>query len=122
MTKASAACVLIVTMLLARAAPAAEKSFELAIRDNAVPSSARVLRVQKNDRVVLRLTSDAQGELHLHGYRLAEKLVPGTARELVFDAYATGRYRLEWHPATGQASDTRGHHGPPLATLEVRPQ
>jgi hypothetical protein len=122
MTKASAACLLILTMLFARTAPAAEQSFELTIRDNAVPSAARVLRVQKNDRVVLRLTSDAPGELHLHGYRLEAKLAPGTARELAFDAYATGRYRLEWHPAAGKRSDARGHHGPPLATLEVRPQ
>lgn len=79
-----------------------------------------MLRVTKGSAVQLRLTSDTDGVIHLHGYRLETKVTPGDTSELSFKAHATGRYRIEWHPAGG---DKQGnHHGPPLATLEVRPR
>ena len=81
----------------------------------------RTLRVEKDDRVRLRVTSDRAGELHLHGYRLETKVVPGSVAELAFTAYATGRYPLEWH-AHGGDGGSRAHHGPPLAAIEVRPR
>ena len=80
-----------------------------------------VLLVVKDDMVRLRVTSEAAGEIHLHGYRLEIKLEPGTPQELSFKARATGRYRIEWHLA-GEAEKKGDHHGPPFATLEVRPK
>lgn len=97
------------------------KVLELTITGNAAPSKPRVLRVEKDDLVRLRVTSDAAGEVHLHGYRFEMKLAPGMPQELAFKARATGRYRIEWHPA-GAASAKDDHHGPPLAVLEVRPK
>ena len=97
----------------ALAAEPAEKTFTLSIVRGAVRAEQRLLRVEKGDAVRLRLTSDAPGEIHLHGYRLEAKLA--------FKAYATGRYPFEWHGA-GDAGKTASHHGPPLATLEVRPK
>jgi FtsP/CotA-like multicopper oxidase with cupredoxin domain len=105
----------------AGAADSPDRIFDLTIARGALPAEQRVLRVNKGDTVRLRLTSDAPGEIHLHGYRLEAKLVPGVPGELVFKAYATGRYRLEWHPA-GEPGKSGGHHGPPPATLEVRPR
>ena len=99
-----------------------ERTFELTIVNGTVPASQRLLKAEKGDALKLRITSDAPGELHLHGYRLAAKLVPGQPAELAFTAYATGRYPLEWH-ATGEAATTGAHRrGPPLATLEVQPK
>jgi FtsP/CotA-like multicopper oxidase with cupredoxin domain len=103
------------------AADAPEKSFILTIANGAVPKEQRTMRVEKGDAVRVRVKSDAAGELHLHGYRLALRLSPQGAGELEFQAYATGRYPFEWHGA-GDAAATRKHHGPPLATLEVRPK
>ena len=103
------------------AADAAEKSFELAIVHGTLAAHQRVLRVEKGDTVRLRVTSDAPGELHLHGYRLETKITPGVPAELAFNAYATGRYPFEWHGA-GTAAKPGAHHGPPLAALEVRPK
>jgi heme/copper-type cytochrome/quinol oxidase subunit 2 len=80
-----------------------------------------LLRVEKDDSVRLRVTSEVAGEIHLHGYRLEMKVAPGTQAELQFKAHATGRYRIEWH-AAGGAAMKGDHHGPPLATLEVRPK
>ena len=105
----------------AGAAGSPDKTFDLTIARGALPAKQRVLRVDKDDTVRLHLTSDAPGEIHLHGYRLATKLTPGVPGEMVFKAYATGRYRLEWHPA-GETGRSGGHHGPPPATLEVRPR
>ena len=69
----------------------------------------------------LKLTSDAAGDLHLHGYRLEVQLTPGAPAELAFTAFATGRFRFEWH-AENDTAKAGDHHGAPLATLEVRPQ
>ena len=97
------------------------RTFELTIPRSGATAKPRVLRVEKDDVVRLRVTSEAAGEIHLHGYRLEMKLEPGTPQELSFKARATGRYRIEWHPV-GEAAEKGDHHGPPLATLEVRPK
>jgi len=101
---------------------AAEKAFELVVAARvtaARPAEPRVLQVLKGDSVRLRIASDSAGEVHVHGYRLDAKVAPGKTAEIGFIAHATGRYRIEWHDgATGSVS----HHGPPLATLEVRPR
>jgi hypothetical protein len=106
---------------VAGAADTPEKIFELEIPRSSAPAKPRVLRVEKGDAVRLRARSEVAGEIHLHGYRLEMKLAPGTPGELAFKARATGRYRIEWHPA-GEAASKSDHHGPPLATLEVHPK
>ena|ERR1035437_6510778 len=114
-------CLVAATAMSALAAEPPEKTFSLSIVRGALPAEQRLLRVEKGDAVRLRLTSDAPGEIHLHGYRLEAKLTPGKPAEIAFKAYATGRYPFEWHGA-GDAGKTGSHHGPPLATLEVRPK
>jgi hypothetical protein len=105
---------------VAVAADAPQKTFDLAISRGAVPKEQRLLRVDKGDLVRIRLKADTPGEVHLHAYRLVTKVTPGSTSELKFTARATGRFRIEWHPA-GEASKG-DHHGPPLARLEVRPK
>lgn len=119
--RATFALLCLVATAAGGAADSPDKTFDLTIARGALPAEQRILRVTKGDTVRLRVTSDAPGEVHLHGYRLEAKLVPGVRGEIVFNAYATGRYRFEWHLA-GEASKSGSHHGPPLATLEVRPR
>lgn len=106
---------------LALAAEAPHKRFDLTIANAAVPAGQRLVRVHKDDLVLLRVTSDAPGDFHLHGYHQVATVLPGRVVELVFRAHATGRYRIEWH-AAGDNPQKSGHHGPALATLEVRPR
>ena len=113
--------VLAIAALNALAASAPEKTFNMNIVNGALAAHERVLRVDKGDAVRVRVTSDTPGELHLHGYRLEAKLTPGARAELVFTAYATGRYPFEWHGA-GRGGQTGSHHGPAFAALEVRPK
>lgn len=108
------------TQFSAAAAPP-EKTFELAIVGDSVKKEQRLIRVDKGTPVKLRISSDTAGSLHLHAYKLEARLSPGTPAELAFSARATGRFRLEWH-ADNAKSKSGGHHGPPLATLEVRPK
>ena len=111
----------LVFSLAAHAANPPEKFFELEVKRGPSAAKPRVLRVEKDDMVRLRVTSAVAGEIHIHGYRLEAKLSAGAPHELAFKARATGRYRIEWHPSddTARKSD---HHGAPLATLEVRPK
>jgi len=104
-----------------QAADPPEKFFELEVPRGPATTKPRVLRVEKDDLVRLRATSAVAGEIHIHGYRLEAKLTAGAPHELAFKARATGRYRIEWHPADDAARKS-DHHGPPLATLEVRPK
>ncbi len=102
------------------AADAVRQTFELTIVANAVPAGQRALRALKEEIVVLRISSDTAGEVHIHGYRQDAKLSAGGTVEITFTAHATGRYRIEWHPAgMGSKGD---HHGQSLAILEVRPR
>lgn len=118
------ACLLSCLFLPAAAGAASppEKVFELEIPRSGARTKPRVLRVEKDDPVRLRVTSVTAGEVHLHGYRLEVKLAAGTPREIVFKARATGRYRIEWHPADEPAETSGHHHAPPIAILEVRPK
>ena len=116
--------------MLARAAPAAdaanhaliEKVFAIDITAGKTPAAQQAIRVEKNDLVKLRISSDAAGEVHLHAYRKDAKLVPTTPAEIAFKAHATGRFRIEWHAATNKNAKAGAHHAPPLAILEVRPK
>ena len=99
-----------------------EKVFSLDITAGKTPAAQQVIRVEKNDLVKLRISSDAAGEVHLHAYRQDIKLVPGTPGEIGFKAHATGRFRIEWHAATVKNAKAGAHHAPPLAMLEVRPK
>jgi hypothetical protein len=103
------------------AADSPEKAFDLVISRGTLPAQQRVLRVEKDAVVRLRVTADVAGEIHVHAYRLAAKVTPAIPAELNFTARATGRFRIEWHGAGD--SETGGHgHAPPLAILEVRPK
>lgn len=109
----------LLALALATGAAAAERAFTLEAVDGRLPAAQRTLRVAKGDAVAVHFTSNRAGELHLHGYRLDAKVVPARISTLRFTAHATGRYRIEWH---GEGDTAAGHHGAPLATLEVMPK
>jgi hypothetical protein len=106
-------------MALMAAAPAGAAEFELALRGGKAVPPERRLTVLKGDAVLIRLTSDRAGEVHLHGYRIHARVAPGAPAEWRFSARATGRFRIEWHDEREREG---GHHGPALAVLEVMPR
>jgi heme/copper-type cytochrome/quinol oxidase subunit 2 len=110
-----------VTATAAIAADPPTRTFDVAITNGSVAKEQRLIRVDKGTPVKLRVSSDTAGSLHLHAYKLEVHVAPGTPAELAFNARATGRFRFEWH-ADNAPAKSGDHHGPPLATLEVRPK
>lgn len=102
------------------AALAEETALVLAIKDGVVAPEQRVLRVFKDARVRLRVTSDRAVVLHVHGYGIEVNVAPDRAGEATFSAHATGRYPIQLHEMGGAAPAHR--HGAALAHLEVRPR
>jgi len=87
------------------------QQFEWVIRDGQRVSGPERISVSQDTPLSLRVTSDHNDELHLHGYDLQIKLVAGEAATLVLDADHAGRFDLELH---------HGHQT--LTTLEVHPR
>ena len=99
-----------------------ETPLTLAIVDGSLPKAQRLIQVRKGDKLHWRISSNTAGSLHLHAYRLIAQLQAGQTTELAFDAFATGRFRLEWHGLQDKGTAAAGHHAPPVAILEVLPR
>lgn len=109
--------------VLAQTPEKIEPAMTLAIVDGLLSKELRLIQVHKGDKLRWRISSNAAGELHLHAYRLNAHLQAGQTTELAFDAFATGRFRLEWHAMQDKRNAAgANHHAPPLAILEVLPR
>ena len=100
---------------LTTAAVAAEQVFDLTIVHAKLTGGQDTIRVQQNDNVVLRWHCDRSIVLHLHGYEIETRVVPGTVAEMRFEARATGRFPVHVH-----AAQARSESG--LVYLEVYPE
>jgi hypothetical protein len=98
---------------------AEQLTFDLKVERGRVASTMQLIRVKQGDVVRLRWSTDRALDLHLHGYDIEQKIVPGSVAELTFTARATGRFPVEVHtPKRGG-----GHsHGAPLVQIEVYPR
>jgi hypothetical protein len=67
-------------------------------------------RIDKGDKVVLVVETDAGEELHFHGYDIEKPVTPGTPVRIPFTANLPGRFELELH-----------HPDALLAVIEVKP-
>jgi FtsP/CotA-like multicopper oxidase with cupredoxin domain len=113
-TGALALCLIVSTPL----AHAAEVTYALRIENGHVPADMQLIRVTQGDVVKLQWTADKPLIVHLHGYDIEKRVVPGVVTEMTFTARATGRFQVHLH---GSAAETHGHEGA-LATIEVYPR
>ena len=109
-------------LALAQTPDKAEVALTLPIVDGSLPKELRLIKTRKGDKLRWRISSNTAGTLHLHAYHLTAPLQAGQTKEIEFDAFATGRFRLEWHGEHDKSSGNAGHHAPPLAILEVLPR
>ena len=105
---------LALALSVASTAHAAERIFDLTIVHGKLTGDQATIRVHQGDNVVLRWHSDRPIVLHLHGYDLETRVVPGAVAEARFEARATGRFPIHVHKAQGQAEIV-------LVYLEVYP-
>ncbi len=71
------------------------KTFELSIKNKKLSSGSETINVTEGEKVVLKITSDIQEELHLHGYDISVDLEKDTPAELSFTASISGRFVFE---------------------------
>jgi FtsP/CotA-like multicopper oxidase with cupredoxin domain len=74
-----------------------EKAFELVVKDGKRVSGPAALQVREGERVRLTISSNANDELHLHGYDLKLRIKAGEPATLEFAAARSGRFELELH-------------------------
>jgi hypothetical protein len=72
-----------------------ERVYDVAIKDGGM--SPAEISADEGDQVMFRLTSDSPVEVHLHGYDLEAKVLPGEETTLSFEAEITGRFEIEDH-------------------------
>ena len=75
---------------------------------------APTVRLLQGEQVDINWIVDATMELHLHGYRLEARAVPGVPAPMPFRARATGRFPVEIH-------DERVQHRT-ILYIEVHPR
>ena len=102
MERSRLAMFFVVVLALVAVATAESRTIDLAIRDGQLPNDQRLLRVRQGDEVTLRFTTDQPFALHLHGYDIEAKLVPGAPVSMRLTARATGRFPIGIHDARGE--------------------
>lgn len=70
------------------------------LKDGKPVGGEQAIEVRKGDRVRLVVTSEAAGEIHVHGYDLEREAAPGSPARFNFVADIDGRFEVEAH-ATG---------------------
>ena len=100
---------------------AAELTFDIRIEGGRAPDTMQRIRVTEGDVVKLRWTSDRPVVLHLHGYEIEKRVVPGAVTELAFTADANGRFPVHIHQQ-GTGGGGHVHEDLPLAIVEVYPR
>ncbi len=98
-------------------AGASVRRFDFSISGGTVAADKRRIRVTQGERVELHWTSDAPLVLHLHGYDIEARVVPGSPATMRFLAKATGRFPVETH-----SGGTHGAGHGVLLYFEVYPK
>ncbi len=89
----------------------APRIFELMVAGGKLQSGPRLIQLRQGEAVTLKVTSDRNDELHVHGYDLHAHLHAHTPATLSFEAGRSGRFEYELHQAHVE-----------LGVLEVQPR
>lgn len=90
---------------------ASTKIFELKVANNKLISGPETLTVNQGDTVIIRITADVNGELHLHGYNIPVDFKKDTPTDLKVVANIAGRFPYELEDTSTE-----------IGTLQVQPR
>ena len=76
-----------------------DRLFDLSIEHGALTLNPPVMKVDQGDTVTLSVASDEHGSVHLHGYDEEFEVGPDGETTVVFEADATGSFKLTLHGA-----------------------
>jgi hypothetical protein len=120
MARVTTVFLLLLCTIASQGAEAADVVFDLRIEKGRVAPKMRLIRVMQGDNVRLRWTSDRPIILHLHGYDVEKRIVPGAVVEMAFTAHAAGRFGVEEHKPNARGGHSHGEAS--LVRIEVRPR
>ena len=113
------ACAFVLSLIVSiLPASSAQVTYALRIENGRVPANMQLIRVTEGDVVTLQWTADKPSIVHLHGYDIEKRVVPGAVTDLTFTARATGRFQVHLH---GSEAEAHGHEDA-LVTIEVYPR
>jgi plastocyanin len=75
------------------------KVVELKVQHGRLVFGPELIKLTEGDKITLRVTSDTDDEMHLHGYNLHLNLTAGQTGELSLTANRSGRFEYELHHA-----------------------
>jgi len=71
------------------------KTFELVVEGKKLVSGPQTINVTEGDNITIKITSDQEEELHIHGYDNSVDLQKDIPAQLSFTANITGRFIYE---------------------------
>jgi hypothetical protein len=92
--------------------PAASAVKTIALKDGEPVGGIQQITVDSGERVRFRVTSNIEGEVHVHGYDYERPIKAGGSVSFDFPAKLEGGYEIELHHGGGENE---------IAQLEVQP-
>ena len=90
---------LIVLSLLACSSSGTTESVSIDVFIDGENMNPRDVVVSHSDLLVMNITSDRPGSIHIHGYNLEHPVEPGIGSSFEMEAYATGKFNIAFHNA-----------------------
>lgn len=87
------------------------KTFELVIKNKKILTGPDTIKVNKGDKITIKVTADEAEEFHVHAYDKSIGLEPNTQATLTFTANLSGRFPFELEKSKTE-----------LGALEVQPK
>lgn len=97
------------------------KQFDIYIEQREVKPDLSRIVVSQGQWVKLVWHSDEDVDIHLHGYDVQRSITANEPGEMMFKAYATGRFSITSHGFGEQQGGGQKHHHGALFYLEVHP-
>ena len=101
----SALCIVFIISACSTSAP---EIIELDVSIKNKTMTPNEISVNKNDTLVMNISSDENGSLHIHGYDIEKKISKNVQQQLKLDVYATGMYNVAFH--IGDQSHSHQEH------------
>ena len=77
--------------------------------------------VTHNDLLVMNITSDRSGSIHVHGYNLEHSVEQGVRSSFEMNAHATGKFNIAFHNSGHGHGHSAEHDEVIIGSLTVRP-
>ena len=101
----------LVAMLITAACNNSEpEALNIAVAIKSGAMEPKTIKAKQGDMVTLKILADDSGEFHLHTYDIEADIPAGQETDFYFEATATGRFKITYHPMAEDEHED-GEHG-----------